>query len=125
MTQGDTDKTGYKNPPKHTQWKKGQSGNPNGRPKKSDNAATLDDFYDDFLKMLDEKAVVKMNDELVTLPYEKIIMNKLVSKAMKGDHKSIKLITDLRMNALKSKSRDPKENGGIQIMYLDADDRFL
>lgn len=28
-------KVGYKNPPKNTQFKKGQSGNPKGRPKKS------------------------------------------------------------------------------------------
>ena len=27
------DKVGYGNPPKHTQFKKGQSGNPKGRPK--------------------------------------------------------------------------------------------
>jgi hypothetical protein len=27
--------TGNKNPPVHTRWKKGQSGNPNGRPKGS------------------------------------------------------------------------------------------
>ena len=27
---GDNDKVGYKRPPKHTQFKKGQSGNPGG-----------------------------------------------------------------------------------------------
>jgi hypothetical protein len=26
-------KVGYRNPPEHSQWKRGQSGNPNGRPK--------------------------------------------------------------------------------------------
>lgn len=29
----DNDKIGYANPPKNTRWKKGQSGNPRGRPK--------------------------------------------------------------------------------------------
>src|SRR5688572_29020773 len=28
------DKVGYKSPPKHTRWKKGQSGNPKGRKKR-------------------------------------------------------------------------------------------
>jgi Family of unknown function (DUF5681) len=34
-------KTGYRNPPKHTQFKKGVSGNINGRPKGSQNLGTL------------------------------------------------------------------------------------
>lgn len=29
----DDAKVGYRNPPKHSRWKKGQSGNPKGRPK--------------------------------------------------------------------------------------------
>ena len=34
------DKTGYGNPPKHTQFKPGQSGNPAGRPKGAKNLKT-------------------------------------------------------------------------------------
>lgn len=33
-----SDKVGFKSPPKHSQFKKGRSGNPNGRPKKYDQA---------------------------------------------------------------------------------------
>lgn len=33
------DKVGFKTPPKHSQFKKGRSGNPHGRPKKYDPAA--------------------------------------------------------------------------------------
>ena len=34
-----TDRAGFKTPPKHSQFKKGRSGNPNGRPRKYDPAA--------------------------------------------------------------------------------------
>ena len=34
-------KTGYRNPPKHTQFRKGQSGNKKGRPKGSKNLSTV------------------------------------------------------------------------------------
>ena len=33
--------TGYRNPPKHTQFRKGQSGNKKGRPKGSKNLSTV------------------------------------------------------------------------------------
>ena len=36
----DTNPVGYKQPPKHTQFKPGQSGNPKGRPKGTQNLAT-------------------------------------------------------------------------------------
>lgn len=36
--------TGYGKPPKARQWRPGQSGNPNGRPKGSRNKPTLEDF---------------------------------------------------------------------------------
>ena len=39
---GESDyKVGYKKPPLHTRFKKGQSGNPRGRPKGSKNFSTL------------------------------------------------------------------------------------
>lgn len=36
-----TYETGYKRPPKNRQWQRGQSGNPKGRPKRSDDLADI------------------------------------------------------------------------------------
>lgn len=119
------DKIGYKNPPKHSQWQKGQSGNPNGRPKKSNTIAGLDDFYDLLINIMGEEAVVNMNGEVVSLSHAQLVIKKLLAKAAQGDTKSIKMLTDMYQKALRSKSTDPKENGGIQIAYLDADDLAL
>ena len=53
---------GYGKPPEDTRFKKGQSGNPRGRPKKQpkDVAAHMTD-------LLDEKRTVQMNGKAVTM----------------------------------------------------------
>lgn len=51
MKTTDDDSVGYKNPPKDTQWKPGQSGNPSGKKKKEVSIA-------DKLKKLAAKEIV-------------------------------------------------------------------
>jgi len=41
MTNHDTPKTGFKNPPEHTRFKMGKSGNPQGRPRKPKDLNTV------------------------------------------------------------------------------------
>lgn len=85
MTKSKKDKgTGYKKPPKETQWKKGQSGNPKGRPKKS---AKKDDFKKGILEILKEELneTLLMNTAMGAqeISTKRAIVKRLIEKCVK------------------------------------------
>jgi hypothetical protein len=72
-----TDRIGYGNPPKHTRFKSGQSGNPNGRPKDARRGPT------DVAQILDEPVPVKRGGiTRKILPFEASV-RQLVVRAVK------------------------------------------
>lgn len=77
---------GYKNPPKHTQFKPGQSGNPNGRPKGAKGMNTI------LKEALNRKVVYRSNGAEKKITTKEAITLRLVSKAIDGDHNAIKLV---------------------------------
>ena len=81
---------GFKKPPKDSQFKEGESGNPNGRPKGSRNLSTI------LREMLNEDIEVTENGEKSKKKLQDIIVRKLIVKAQKGegDLKAIKEIFD-------------------------------
>lgn len=80
---------GYKKPPTHTQFKKGQSGNPKGRPKGTLNVATA------LNKALAEKITVVENGrrKQVTKLHAAIIG--MTNRAVKGDPKAMQQMLSL------------------------------
>jgi hypothetical protein len=73
---------GYRKPPRHTQFKKGQSGNPRGRDKGRENYRT------EFLKELSERVTVTENGHLRKLSKQTLIVKRMVADAIKGDAKA-------------------------------------
>lgn len=94
MTQDDKFfKVGYKKPPPQHQFKKGQSGNPGGRPRGS--KSTSDIVIDN----LDKRLPIRFNGrEIMTTVYDAIIKAQ-EKKALEGDIKAAKFLTDLRQKA--------------------------
>jgi len=71
-----------------TPWKPGQSGNPAGRPKGSLNLTTV---LKHFLK---EKIEVEKDGKIIKLSKDKVLILKLIEKAIKGDIKAIEKVWD-------------------------------
>ncbi len=78
--------TGYKIPPKGTQFKPGQSGNPKGRPKGRRNTySVLDD-------LLNQKILVTQDGNQIKIDKKTAILLQAVNRAVKGDLQAIQNI---------------------------------
>lgn len=85
----DNQKVGYGKPPKKTQFKPGQSGNPKGRPKKPNDIKT------NVNELLDTKIPVRGWDGEQRPDGRKAIAMALVSRALKGDLRAIEKVSAL------------------------------
>lgn len=77
---------GYGKPPRATRFRKGQSGNPKGRPRGSRNFANLVEAA------LAESVVINENGLRRKASKLQVIVKQLVNKAAQGDHRSIQLL---------------------------------
>jgi hypothetical protein len=77
---------GYKKPPKATQFKKGKSGNPKGRPKEARNLRT------DFEAELAERIFVSEGGCRKAISKLRAMMKALVAKALQGDIRACGLV---------------------------------
>jgi hypothetical protein len=96
---------GYKSPPRHTQFKKGQSGNAKGRPKGSLNIATV------LAKTLREKLTVTENGRRKTITKLDAAVKQLVNKAATGDARAIQLLIGLSQ-AVEERGEAPDDARG-------------
>ena len=81
---------GYGKPPKTTRFKKGQSGNPRGRPKKL--ASTV---AEQVARLMGEQYSARINGEVISMTGEEMIARRLMEKALKGDAKAFEKVHQL------------------------------
>jgi hypothetical protein len=98
---------GYCNPPKHTRFKKGRSGNPNGRPKGSLNMATV------LERTLREKVVINENGRQKTVTKLEAALKQLIDKAASGEMKAVQLLTTLVRSAEEQEVQAPVPNAAL------------
>lgn len=80
---------GYKKPPTHTRFKKGQSGNPNGRPKGTKNLKT------ELMEELQELILVSEGGSRRTVSKQRAMLKSLTAKAVQGDARAATILVNL------------------------------
>jgi hypothetical protein len=97
---------GFKKPPKHSKFKKGQSGNPKGRPKGSKSLKEVIDKA--FWRLVQMKA-----GEIVSkVPALEASVNAIMAKAMHGDVKAFQCVVKLWDKAQELPSTSSTQHGG-------------
>ena len=85
---------GYGRPPKHTRFKEGHSGNPNGRPIGTKNLKT------DLMEELSERISVSEGGKPKKLSKQRALIKSLTAKAIKGDARAISILVNLMVRVL-------------------------
>lgn len=83
MEKSPKNEVGYCRPPKAHRFKKGQSGNPNGRPKGARSFRTI------AAEVLGQNITVKENGEEITITRGEGVVRAVTIAAMKGDLKAV------------------------------------
>ena len=89
MSLPDDYEVGYGRPPKHSQFVKGRSGNPRGRPSKQAHAISVGDIMDEQLRVRDS------NGREHHMSADEIALKALVNRAFEGDMRAAAELIDL------------------------------
>ncbi len=115
-------KVGKGKPPKHSQFKKGQSGNPNGRPRGNKNSDPV------LHKMWNKIVTVREGGQVRRVPYNEALIMALADKAIKGSVteqvKLMKAISDYAPELLQH-LKEPIEPNIITVRYILPDGKTV
>lgn len=108
-------KVGYKSPPKHTQFKKGRSGNPKGRPKNARGLKT------DLKAELVSKMNIRVNGEEVSGTKQQLMLRTLTVRAASGDINATRILINLVMQVFgpEDHTTGPKKLSNLDQEILD------
>ena len=99
---------GYGKPPRNTQWKKGQSGNPKGRPRRDRNVGAL------VAALLGQRIVVRTGKTTKRRTRLEHLVHRLFEQALEGDPRLMKMALD--------EARKNEERGEANAPELDQAD---
>ena len=85
--------TGYRNPPKNTQFRKGRSGNPSGRPKQNQRPISVGSL---FRKVAREQVPIEVDGIKVTISYWDAYVRQVYTMALNKNNRAARLLDQLR-----------------------------
>jgi hypothetical protein len=107
---------GYSKPPRETQFEKGQSGNPSGRPKGTKNVASV------LARELRTKVIITESGRRKSVTKLEAAMKQLVNKAIQGDLAALRLLNAVAQSLDdKGTGNQPSDNSTI----ANEADRFI
>ena len=106
---------GYGKPPRHTRFKKGQSGNPRGRPRGSKNLKTM------LNDALNEPVVVAEEGGRRKITKREAIVTQLVNRSASADLRALKILLDTLRDIDGHSEPDTAENSG----FSEADEKVI
>lgn len=109
---------GYGKPPKSTQFKPGQSGNPKGRPKGRKTLASILDG------LLFETMQIRENGRVRNVPYIEVALMQMRKEAVKGDRKALEFLIRIT-SQMAASGKDGEEAETADILDSDADLKIL
>ena len=114
----DQSDVGFGKPPKHSQFKKGQSGNPWGRPKGSKNPKTL------ITRELDGPITIEQNGKRRKIRRKEALVKGLINDALKGKDRPREKVIDFVERSEMADQAAPTES---ELNERDAEilERFL
>ncbi len=104
----DSYSVGYGKPPKTSRFRKGQSGNPKGRPRGKPNAATV------ILRALEAKVVINEHGRRREVTKFEAGMMQLANKAASGDLRALNLVTMLARMAEERVEQEQARKPGLE-----------
>jgi Family of unknown function (DUF5681) len=113
--EGEDDRVGYRNPPKHSQFQKGRSGNPKGRPKGTRNLKT------ELHAELAEQILVREGDRTKKVTKLRAMVKALLAKALKGDVRAIAQIDTMSLRP--SEADGPRTFADLMRLATQSDPR--
>jgi hypothetical protein len=97
-----SNEVGFGNPPKHTRFQKGVSGNPKGRPRGTHNLAAV------LARTLRERVVINENGIRKVVTKQEAAVKQLANKAASGDLVAMRLLTALVAASESDSAEAPK-----------------
>ena len=108
---------GYRNPPLHTRFAPGQSGNPKGRPKNRKKLGTL------LHQVVNERITIQEGDSRRSVTKGEAVVRTLLFKPMKGDDRAIRTLFELAIRGGEFEKEMTPRTMNIRLVSPDSRSR--